>query len=108
MNRYTLRVFTLIVVSVLVAILLASALNGFTRVADNALADIAPTATPRTHAPSAPTPGKKYLPIILLNAPSLGCLSAGTGITIGDPCGTPDGKYSGVAWFDVVGGLFDP
>ncbi len=64
------KIVTLIVVSVLVAILLASALNSFTRVADEALAEIAPPATPRGKVLASATPSQKWLPIIFLNAPN--------------------------------------
>ncbi len=73
MNIY--KLFTIIVVSVLVAILLASALNSFTRVANDALAEVAPTSTPRADGRGplvVPTAKRDYLPIIFLNAPTDG------------------------------------
>ncbi len=86
------KLATCIVVSALVAILLASALNNYTRVADSALADLARTGgvTPPQPAPVViPKATRDYLPIVLLNAPNLGCLTAGPGILITDPCGNP-------------------
>ncbi len=72
MNIYKLTTF--LVVSVIVAILLASTLNSpSARVADNALAELPPTTVPNLNAPLAITPAKRdYLPIIFLNAPTDG------------------------------------
>jgi hypothetical protein len=68
-----LKVIVLVVVSIVIAVLLATALGSYTRVPDSALADIA---TPNANVgagPSRPsTAGKNYLPIIFLNSATAG------------------------------------
>lgn len=64
------KLVMLVLVTLVIAILLASALNTFTRVADDALAESAPTATPPPNVLSNAPPNQKWLPIILLNAPN--------------------------------------
>ena len=82
------KLTTLIVVSLLVAILLASALNSSLRVADSALADLAPVGvnshSPQPNAPLV-SPSKNYLPLIMLNTPaSVSCIYTTNGIAGAD------------------------
>ncbi len=90
-KEFTMKIYkltTFVVVSMLVAILLASALNNFTRVSDSAFAHIAPTSAPRANAPVAiPTAKRDYLPIVFLNAPgAVNCLYTTNGIAGGTVC----------------------
>lgn len=88
MNAY--KLLTLIVVSVLVASLLASALNNITRVTDSALAQVSSLPLDggggEGWGPNAPrtSPGKSYLPIIFLNGPlAIDCINTINGIAGG-------------------------
>lgn len=120
MNAY--KLLTLIVVSVLIAILLTSALNSFMHVSDSALADTAPTvgaqhAAPFSNAPRT-APGKNYFPIIFLNSATAGgawLLSGNAGTVDGaDFLGTIDNVTFTIRVNQVVGwrlapnGIFPP
>jgi len=83
------KIAALATISVLMSLFLVSVLDE--KSADNAFADFAPTATPRSRIPVVATPIRIFLPFIANNAPStINCITLTAGLTpVGTHCSDP-------------------